>query len=75
MKIEQILWQRRNDYTAVMVCEHCGHKQRDCAGYMDAFYHERVIPGMVCNACGRDRAGNEKPTSVSANASEPVSLG
>lgn len=60
MKIKAITWQMRNDYSAVMVCEHCGHESVDSAGYNDAFYHSRVIPAMSCPACGKDRAGDIK---------------
>lgn len=60
MRIAEILWSHRNDYKALMVCEHCGHEQTDDAGYNDAFYHQRVIPAMHCGWCGLDREGNQK---------------
>lgn len=61
MRIERIKSQHRNDYTADMVCEHCGHKQVDLYGYMDANYMGRVIPAMYCGGCGKNRAGDLRP--------------
>lgn len=60
MRIKQITWRHRNDYKAVMVCEHCGHEQDDNHGYSDHFYFDRVIPAMKCDACGKDSQGKEK---------------
>lgn len=57
MKIKDILSTHRNDFTAIMECEHCSSTQRLGSGYNDGFYHERVIPAMTCNSCGRNRAG------------------
>lgn len=57
MRIKEIHSSHRNDYTATMVCEHCGHVQSDPHGYNDANYHDRVIPRMKCGTCGLDRSG------------------
>lgn len=57
MKIEKILSEHRNDFSAVMECEHCGHQGKFTDGYHDAFYHTRVIPAMRCAACSKNRAG------------------
>lgn len=57
MKIKTIKSQHRNDYTADMECEHCGHVQVDRYGYMDANYMENVIPHMHCQSCGKRRDG------------------
>ena len=62
MKIREILSQHRNDFTATMECEHCGHTAKLTSGYHDAFYHERVIPAMRCGACGKNRAGEVEHT-------------
>lgn len=62
MRIKQITWQMRNDFKAIMVCEHCGHESENNSGYHDAFYHARVIPAMRCGACGKDSAGNTEHT-------------
>lgn len=61
MKIRQITSQYRNDFSAVMECEHCGATQELTSGYDDDFYHDRVIPAMVCNACKKNRAGEVAP--------------
>lgn len=53
MKIEQILNQHRRDFTAIMKCEFCGHKQKDDSGYDDNFYHQNVIPNQQCKQCGK----------------------
>lgn len=57
MKIKEILNHHRNDFTATMECEHCGHVQKLTTGYNDAYYHDRVIPAMTCGGCGKNRAG------------------
>jgi hypothetical protein len=60
MKIKTITSRHRNDYTAIMECEHCGHEQIDNYGYFDANYMENVIPRMYCQGCEKDRAGVSK---------------
>lgn len=57
MKIKAIKSQHRNDFTADMECEHCGHVQHLDSGYSDNYYYEHVIPAMTCGACGKNRAG------------------
>ena len=57
MKIDKILNQNRRDFTAVYVCEHCGHKETG-RGYDDANFHQNVIPDMACKSCGK-KAGND----------------
>jgi len=57
MRIKKIISQHRNDFSADMECEHCGHVGRNDAGYHDAYYHENVIPAMRCIECGKNRAG------------------
>lgn len=63
MKISKILTEHRNDFTALMECEHCGHQQRNDYGYHDNYYHTKVIPAMYCQSptCGKNRAGETKP--------------
>ena len=51
MKIDKILGQHRRDFTAVYVCEHCGHT-KEAYGYDDANFHQNVIPAMKCDSCG-----------------------
>lgn len=60
MKIQRITREHRNDFRAVMVCEHCGHTQDNPNGYHDNYYHTQVIPGMYCESCNRNRAGQSK---------------
>lgn len=62
MKIKQITSRHRNDFSAVMVCEHCGAEEKLTTGYHDAYYHEHVIPGMHCRSCGLNRQGGAYPT-------------
>lgn len=62
MEIREILTQHRNDFTAVMECEHCGHTDRLTSGYDDDNYHVNVIPAMRCKACGKNRAGEAAPS-------------
>ncbi len=56
MKIKKIIDQHRRDFTAIYECQHCQHEQRG-NGYDDAYFHEKVIPSMKCESCGK--AGNE----------------
>lgn len=60
MRIKKVTSQHRNDYTAVMECEHCGHEQFDKRGYDDANYFDNVIPLQVCGKCNKMRNGEEK---------------
>ena len=52
MKIKEIKSQSRRDFTAVYVCEHCGHTENGY-GYDDANFHDNVIPKMQCKECGK----------------------
>lgn len=63
MKIKEILSQHRRDFTAIYVCEHCGHDKKD-DGYDDRNFHENVIPLMVCKECGRKAPSNYRPLST-----------
>jgi uncharacterized Zn finger protein len=61
MKIAKILSEYRNDFSAMMECEHCGHTEKLKSGYHDNHYHTRVIPAMHCNECGKNRTGELEP--------------
>ena len=61
MKIQTIISQLRNDFTALMVCEHCAETYRLTTGYDDSYYHDHVIPAMVCKKCGKNREGEVLP--------------
>lgn len=52
MKIKKKLEQFRRDFTAIMVCEHCGTEELLTTGYDDTNYHVNVIPKMKCPKCG-----------------------
>jgi hypothetical protein len=60
MFIKQITSQHRNDFSAIMQCEHCAETVKNNCGYNDANYHERVIPAMYCPSCGKNKAGEVK---------------
>lgn len=51
MKIEEITWRSRNDFHAILRCEHCGCSQKLTSGYNDAYYHNHVLPAMKCKVC------------------------
>lgn len=55
MFIVKILSEHRNDFTADLKCEHCGHEQHLSSGYHDGHYHQNVLPAIKCKACGKDR--------------------
>lgn len=59
MKILEILDQHRNDFRAMLECEHCKHQQKLTSGYDDAYYHNEVLPkGIFCQKCGKNRVGD-----------------
>lgn len=60
MKIQKILLQHRRDFTALYECEHCGHTHKG-AGYDDAYFHNTVIPDMVCSNCGKKAPEDYRP--------------
>jgi len=57
MKIKEILSEHRNDFTAMLECEHCKALQKLSSGYHDNHYHVHVMPRIKCEACGKDRNG------------------
>ena len=60
MKIKEILYQNRRDFTAVYVCEHCGLEKAN-SGYDDENFHDNVIPKMVCPKCGKTAGPSYRP--------------
>lgn len=64
MKIKKITFQLRNDFSAIIECEHCGNTQQLDYGYNDDYYHQEVLPAIKCEKCGSDRAGNLKQEAV-----------
>ena len=52
MRIKSIKSQYRRDMQLELECEHCGDIILD-NGYDDDYFHNEVIPKMVCNVCGK----------------------
>lgn len=52
MRIKEILWQNRRDFSAIYECEHCGDSYEG-SGYDDAYFHREVVPEMECKKCGK----------------------
>lgn len=52
MFIKEITFKLRNDFSAIMKCQFCGHEQKNESGYDDSYYHAKVIPGIKCDKCG-----------------------
>ena len=42
--------QMRRDFTGVYECENCDHIE-ERGGYDDTYFHEQVIPDMICGGC------------------------
>lgn len=61
MRIQKIISQHRRDFWADMVCEHCGHVEKNVSGYDDDNYHRNVIPNMVCEQCHKQAADDYRP--------------
>ena len=59
MQIKKIISQHRRDFTAIYECEHCG-ETKEGSGYDDAYFHQEVIPAMVCGKCGKKADKNYK---------------
>ena len=57
MKIQDITFSMGRDFSAVMVCEHCGATHKITSGYDDHYYHSKVIQAMACRKCGKNREG------------------
>ena len=60
MKIKEIVYQNRRDFTAIYECEHCGHEVKG-SGYDDRNFHENVIPSMRCPKCGKTAPESYRP--------------
>jgi plasmid rolling circle replication initiator protein Rep len=55
MKILKYTYQHRNDFCAILLCEHCEHQQELNSGYNDHYYHNQVLPAIECKTCGKSR--------------------
>ena len=60
MKIKEITYQNRRDFTAIYECEHCGETYT-ASGYDDAYFHQNVIPKMKCSKCGKVAPDTYRP--------------
>ena len=60
MKIKTIKSQCRRDFLAIYECEHCG-ALKERSGYDDSYFHQEIIPKMVCPACGKNAGDNYQP--------------
>ena len=70
MKISEMLSEHRNDFSAMLICEHCGSKQKLTSGYHDNYYHTKVLPAIPCEKCGRDRSGVARVALAAAEGKE-----
>ena len=71
MKIKTIESQSRRDFSAIYVCEHCGH-ERHGYGYDDDNFHRNVIPSMKCDECGKVSPADFCPMNTKYAADEVV---
>jgi len=60
MRIKTIVSQHRRDFTAVYLCEHCGHTH-ESSGYDDTYFHETVVPKMKCPTCDKTAHKTYRP--------------
>ena len=58
MIIQEKLDQMRRDFTAIYECEYCGYTYI-ASGYDDEYFHQVVIPAMVCPECGKSSDGQQ----------------
>lgn len=71
MKIKTITSQSRRDFYAIYECEHCG-KEVKSYGYDDANFHDRVIPEMVCENCGKKSPVTYRPLTTKYKEGEAI---
>ncbi len=72
MKIKKIISQIRRDFWADMVCEHCGHVEKDVSGYDDDNFHKNIIPDMTCSQCGGKSPADYRPMGTKYDANTMV---
>lgn len=61
MRILKITSQNRRDFHAIYECEHCGYTTPESSGYDDSYFHNVVIPKMVCPECGKTASSDYRP--------------
>ena len=64
MHIKTIISQSRRDFWADYECEHCGHIDKHKSGYDDSYFHNTVIPDMICPNCRKKADGTYRPLST-----------
>ena len=72
VKIKNFNLQHRRDFWADMVCEHCGHVEKDVKGYDDDFFHQNVIPNKECKNCGKKAPDDYIPMKTKYEAYEII---
>ncbi len=60
MKIKKITSRSRRDFYAIYQCEHCNH-EHESSGYDDTYFHQNVIPNMVCKKCNKKVHDSYRP--------------
>ncbi len=71
MKIKEIIYRNRRDFTAIYECEHCGN-EHEASGYDDRNFHENVIPGMECPKCSKRASDKYRPLATKYPEGMPV---
>lgn len=71
MYIKRKLSQHRRDFLAEFECEHCGHTTQR-GGYDDSYFHDKVIPAMKCQTCGKTAGRGYEPIATRYSDSEVI---
>lgn len=53
MRLIKVTSRLGRDFWGDLECEFCKHPQKLNSGYDDNYFHQNVIPGMKCEACGK----------------------
>ena len=53
MRIINVKYGARRDFYADLQCEFCNDIIKKVSCYDDSYFHEQVIPNMVCKNCGK----------------------
>ena len=72
MQILKITAQHRRDFQAILICEHCSHKQKLSSGYDDEYYHNEVIPNIRCKKCDKSAGENYRPIKTKYASNEVI---
>ena len=71
MRIKKILSRNRRDFSAIYECEHCESTSTG-VGYDDDHFHQKVIPKIVCSACGEVARSKYSPLATKYAAESDV---